>query len=134
MNSLTVLNGNVVVNTENKNLKVKNIENIESWTDAFCNFAKVLHKGTTKGSLLIVNGVFSEIKSSPFMTLLSACTPIVLVCAGALGGKLTSCSSNWTSRTCGTASGSALFVPLLFGDCHVAHDPSVPQWIMLLTS
>lgn len=41
MNSLTVLNGNVVVNTENKNLKVKNIENIESWTDAFCNFAKV---------------------------------------------------------------------------------------------
>jgi hypothetical protein len=22
-------------------LKVKNIENIESWTDAFCNFAKV---------------------------------------------------------------------------------------------
>jgi hypothetical protein len=27
-----------------------------------------------------------------------------------------------------------LFVPLLFGDCHVAHDPSVPQWIMLLTS
>ena len=32
MNSLTVLNGNVVVNTENKNLKVKNIENIESWT------------------------------------------------------------------------------------------------------
>ena len=41
MNSLTVLNGNVVVNTENKKLKVKNIENIESWTDAFCNFAKV---------------------------------------------------------------------------------------------
>jgi hypothetical protein len=41
MNSLTVLNGNVVVNTENKNFKVKNIENIESWTDAFCNFAKV---------------------------------------------------------------------------------------------
>ena len=41
MNSLTVLNGNVVVNTENKNLKVKNIENIESWTDAFCYFAKV---------------------------------------------------------------------------------------------
>ena len=41
MNSLTVLNGNVVVNTENKNLKVKNIENIESWTDSFCNFAKV---------------------------------------------------------------------------------------------
>jgi hypothetical protein len=41
MNSLTVLNGNVVVNTENKNLSVKNIENIESWTDAFCNFAKV---------------------------------------------------------------------------------------------
>jgi hypothetical protein len=39
-----------------------------------------LHKGTTNGSLLIVNGVFSEIKSSPFMTLLSACTPIVLVC------------------------------------------------------
>ena len=38
MNSLTVLNGNVVVNTENKNFKVKNIE---SWTDAFCNFAKV---------------------------------------------------------------------------------------------
>jgi hypothetical protein len=38
MNSLIVLNGNVVVNTENKNLKVKNIE---SWTDAFCNFAKV---------------------------------------------------------------------------------------------
>jgi hypothetical protein len=29
MNSLTVLNGNVVVNTENKNLKVENIENIE---------------------------------------------------------------------------------------------------------
>ena len=41
MNSLTVLNGNVVVNIENKKLKVKNIENIESWTDAFCNFAKV---------------------------------------------------------------------------------------------
>ena len=38
MNSLIVLNGNVVVNTESKNLKVKNIE---SWTDAFCNFAKV---------------------------------------------------------------------------------------------
>jgi UDP-N-acetylglucosamine enolpyruvyl transferase len=37
----SVLNGNVVVNTENKNLKVKNIENIESWTDAFCNFAKI---------------------------------------------------------------------------------------------
>jgi hypothetical protein len=35
MNSLTVLNGNVVVNTENTNLKVRNIENIESWTDAF---------------------------------------------------------------------------------------------------
>jgi hypothetical protein len=34
MNSLTVLNANVVVNTENKNLKVENIENIESWTDA----------------------------------------------------------------------------------------------------
>jgi hypothetical protein len=41
MNSLTVLIGNVVVNTENNNLKVennnlkvKNIENIESWTDA----------------------------------------------------------------------------------------------------
>jgi hypothetical protein len=29
MNSLTVLNGNVVVNTENTNLKVENIENIE---------------------------------------------------------------------------------------------------------
>ena len=41
MNSSTVLNGNVVFNTENKYLKVKNIENIESWTDAFCNFAKV---------------------------------------------------------------------------------------------
>ena len=41
MNSLTVLNGNVVVNTENKNFKVKYIENIESWTDGFCNFAKV---------------------------------------------------------------------------------------------
>jgi hypothetical protein len=38
MSSLIVLNGNVVVNTENKNLNVKNIE---SWTDAFCNFAKV---------------------------------------------------------------------------------------------
>jgi hypothetical protein len=25
----------------NKKLKVKNIENIESWTDAFCNFAKI---------------------------------------------------------------------------------------------
>ena len=41
MNSLTVLNGNVVINTENKNFKVKHIENIESWTDAFYNFAKV---------------------------------------------------------------------------------------------
>jgi hypothetical protein len=41
INSLTVLNGNVVVNIENKILKAKNIENIESWTDAFCNFAKV---------------------------------------------------------------------------------------------
>ena len=44
MNSLTVLNGNVVVNTENKKLKVKNIENIESWTDAFCNFPKSHYK------------------------------------------------------------------------------------------
>ena len=57
------------------------------------------------------------------MTLLSACTPIVLVCAGALGGKLISGSGNWTSGTCGTASESALFVPLLFWDCHVAPDP-----------
>jgi hypothetical protein len=44
MNSLTVLNGNVVVNTENKNLKVKNIENIESWTDAFCNLQRSHYK------------------------------------------------------------------------------------------
>jgi hypothetical protein len=41
INSSTVLNGNVVFNTENKKLKLNNIENIESWTDAFCNFAKV---------------------------------------------------------------------------------------------
>jgi hypothetical protein len=31
----------------------------------------------------------------------------VLVCAGALGGKLTSGSGNWTSGTCGTVSGSS---------------------------
>jgi hypothetical protein len=34
------------------------------------------------------------------MTLLSACTPIVLVCAGAIGGKLTSGSGNWTDAFC----------------------------------
>ena len=44
MNSLTVLNGNVVVNTENTNFKVNNIENIESWTDAFCNLQKSHYK------------------------------------------------------------------------------------------
>ena len=44
MNSLTVLNGNIVVNTENKNLKVKNIENIESWTDAFVILQKSHYK------------------------------------------------------------------------------------------
>jgi hypothetical protein len=78
MNSLTLLNDNVVVNTENK-----------------INKSVSLHTGTTNGSLLIVNGVFSEIKSSPFMTLLSACTPIVLVCTGALGGKLISDSGSF---------------------------------------
>ena len=41
------------------------------------------------------------------MTLLSACTPIVMVCAGALGGKLIYGSGNWTSGTCGTVSGSS---------------------------
>jgi hypothetical protein len=29
----------------------------------------------------------------------------LLACAGALGGKLISGSGNWTSGTCGTASG-----------------------------
>jgi hypothetical protein len=42
MNSLTVLNGNVVVNTENKNFKVKYIENIESWTDGFCKISFII--------------------------------------------------------------------------------------------
>ena len=42
MNALTVLNGNIVVNTENRNLKVRSIDNIEHWTDAFCNFSKIV--------------------------------------------------------------------------------------------
>lgn len=39
---LTVVNGNVVVNTDNKHLKIKNIENINTWTDAFINFSKIV--------------------------------------------------------------------------------------------
>ena len=39
-NCLTVVNGNVVVNTDNKHLKIKNIEYINTWTDAFINFSK----------------------------------------------------------------------------------------------
>ena len=42
VNGLTVLNGNVVVNSENRNLKIKHIENINAWTDAFCNFSKIV--------------------------------------------------------------------------------------------
>lgn len=41
-NCLTVVNGNVVVNTDNKHLKIKNIENINTWTDAFINFSKIV--------------------------------------------------------------------------------------------
>ena len=57
------------------------------------------------------------------MTLLSACTPIVLVCAGALGGKLTSGSVTEPQEHVALLQVLPLFVPLLFGDCHVAHDP-----------
>jgi len=41
-NCLTVVNGNVVVNTDNKHLKIKNIENINTWTDAFINLKKIV--------------------------------------------------------------------------------------------
>ncbi|CAC5375543.1 unnamed protein product [Mytilus coruscus] len=42
VNELAVIDGAIIVNTENRNLRVKHIDNIKAWTDAFINFAKIV--------------------------------------------------------------------------------------------
>ena len=48
-NCIAVENGKLIVQSVNKTVKIKRIDNIEMWTDAFLNYAKVL---TEKHSLL----------------------------------------------------------------------------------
>jgi hypothetical protein len=41
-NCISVDNGRLVIQQMNKVVKAKHIENIDSWTDAFLNYAKIL--------------------------------------------------------------------------------------------
>ena len=45
-NGICVDNGRLVIQQMNKVVKAKHIENIEAWTDAFLNYAKILVKKT----------------------------------------------------------------------------------------
>ncbi|CAC5383755.1 unnamed protein product [Mytilus coruscus] len=42
VNELAVMDGAIIVNTENRNVRVKHIDNIKAWTDAFINSAKIV--------------------------------------------------------------------------------------------
>lgn len=53
-NCISVDNGRLIIQQMNKVVKAKPIENIESWTDAFLNYAKILvEKHTTMASELL---------------------------------------------------------------------------------
>ena len=46
-NCIRVDNGRLVIQQMNKVVKAKHIENIDSWTDAFLNYAKILVENHT---------------------------------------------------------------------------------------
>jgi hypothetical protein len=55
-NCISVDNGRLIIQQRNKVVKAKHIENIDSWTDAFLNYAKILvenHIASAKAPLII---------------------------------------------------------------------------------
>jgi hypothetical protein len=65
-NCISVDNGRLIIQQMNKVVKAKHIENIDSWTDAFLNYAKILvEKHTTMASELftymsIIRGAMAD--------------------------------------------------------------------------
>jgi hypothetical protein len=55
-NCISVDNGRLIIQQRNKVVKAKHIENIDSWTDAFLNYAKILVENhTTMASELFLS-------------------------------------------------------------------------------